>query len=164
VLCVGDLPVGYEAHYASLVALPAALGVRNLTLTGWQDDPASFYREVDVAVLPSYAEGLSRANLEAMSAGLPIVGTRIDAIERQVRHGENGLLADADDVEGLAAALEALLADPALARRMGEAGRRRVAEEFSTGAYVAGVVACYDSLRRPPRRARPGVAPAAPRW
>ncbi|HEV7588502.1 MAG TPA: glycosyltransferase family 4 protein [Longimicrobium sp.] len=147
VLCVGDLPVGYEGHYAALVALLAELGVGNLTFAGWQDDPASFYRYTDVAVLPSYAEGLSRANLESMSCGLPIVGTRIDAIARQVRHGENGLLVDADDAGALADALETLLADPALAVRMGAAGRRRVAEEFSTEAYVAGLVECYDSLR-----------------
>jgi glycosyltransferase involved in cell wall biosynthesis len=158
VLCVGDLPKGYEAHYASLVALLGELGVANVTFTGWQDDPASFYRYTDVAVLPSYHEGLSRANLESMACGLPIVGTRIDAIAHQVRHGETGLLVDADDAEALADALETLLADPALARRMGEAGRRRVAEEFSTEASVAGMVACYDSLRPARGRRPPGVA------
>lgn len=146
VLCVGDLPVGYEAHYAGLVELLGALEVRNLTFAGWQDDPAGFYRYTDVAVLPSYTEGLSRANLESMLCALPIVGTRIEAIARQVRHGENGLLVDADDAHALASALETLLADPARAREMGEAGRRRVAEEFSTEASVAGVAACYRSL------------------
>ena len=51
VLCVGDLPAGYEEHVEEMQALAAELGVDNLTFAGWQDDPATFYQYTDVAVL-----------------------------------------------------------------------------------------------------------------
>jgi glycosyltransferase involved in cell wall biosynthesis len=148
VLCVGDLPAGYEPHVEAMRALTAELGVDNLTFAGWQDDPATFYQYTDVAVLPSLSEGLSRANLEAMAHALPIVATRIDAIAEQVRHGETGLLVAPDDPAALAGALESLLADPARARAMGRAGQARVQREFSTAAYVGGVLDCYRTLPR----------------
>lgn len=146
VLCVGDLPAGYEAFAAELVERVNELGVRNLTFAGWQDDPATFYQYTDVAVLPSLSEGLSRANLESMAHALPVVASRIPAIAEQVPHGEAGLLAEPGDPVALADALEALLADPARAREMGRAGRARVEREYSTEAYVGGVMECYRSL------------------
>jgi glycosyltransferase involved in cell wall biosynthesis len=146
VLCVGDLPAEYERHVREMQELTRALQVDNVTFAGWQDDPVTFYQYTDVAVLPSLSEGLSRANLESMAHALPIVASRIDSIAEQVRHGETGLLVEPGDPTSLADAIERLLADPELARSMGRNGRARVNREFSTAAYVAGVVECYESL------------------
>lgn len=80
---------------------------------------------------PSLYEGMPATVLEAMASGLPVVGARANGIEDLVVDGKTGLLVPASAVEELALALSRLLADPAERRRMGEAGRRRVAEEFN---------------------------------
>ncbi|MHB8417458.1 MAG: glycosyltransferase family 4 protein [Myxococcales bacterium] len=79
-----------------------------------------------VFALPSLQEPFGLAFLDAMACGLPCVGTSIEAVPEIVEHGETGLLVPPGDELSLAAALERLLADPALARRMGERGRERV--------------------------------------
>ncbi len=68
-------------------------------------------------------EGKPVAILEAMAAGLPIVATRHGDISEMVAEGERGLLCDEGDVEGMAAHMIALAADPALAARMGKASQ-----------------------------------------
>jgi glycosyltransferase involved in cell wall biosynthesis len=94
----------------------------------------------DVFCLPSIYEGFPLAILEAMAMRLPVVATRVSGNPEAVRDGETGLLVDAEDAAALAAALTRLLSDPDLRRRMGEAGRRRVTEEFGiervAGAYL----------------------------
>ena len=66
-----------------------------------------------------------------MLAGLPIVATRVSAVPEVVVDGETGLLVEAGDDDGLAEALESLLADPERAASLGEAGRQRALTEFS---------------------------------
>lgn len=68
--------------------------------------------------------------VEAMAAGLPVVAGRAGALPETVEHDRTGLLVERGSVEALAEALDALLADPARRRAMGEAGRRRVLERF----------------------------------
>jgi glycosyltransferase involved in cell wall biosynthesis len=78
-----------------------------------------------------------------MAAAKPVVATRVGGTPEAVVEGETGLLVGPGDVDALAAAVDALLADPDLARRFGEAGRRRVEERFSTAAMSAQVLAAY---------------------
>jgi glycosyltransferase involved in cell wall biosynthesis len=78
------------------------------------------------------AEGLPGAVVEAMACGLPVVATRHSGIPEAVVEGETGLLVGEGDVEGMGAALGALLADPARAAAMGAAGRARALERFTT--------------------------------
>lgn len=89
------------------------------------------YAAADLYCLPSLYEGFPVAILEAMAAALPVVATRVSGIPEAVEPGVTGELVEPEDVPGLAAALIRLLADPARARAMGEAGRRRLASEFS---------------------------------
>jgi glycosyltransferase involved in cell wall biosynthesis len=67
--------------------------------------------------------------LEAMAAGIPVVASRVSGIP-EVVDDETGWLVPAEDPAALAAALAAVRADPAEAKRRGEAGRRRVAERY----------------------------------
>ena len=163
-VCVGDLMPEYAAYQEWVRRLAAELGVDNVTFTGWQDDPFSFYSACDLSVLPSVSterleidgevtmvqgnEGFPRTHLEAMSLGIPVVGTRIAGVPEQVEDGVSGLLADPADPAGLARALEALLASPERRRTMGEAARERVRRLFSTEAYVEGVMRVYDEVDR----------------
>jgi glycosyltransferase involved in cell wall biosynthesis len=98
-----------------------------------------------VFALASHWEGLPRVFPQAMAAGLPIVATRVDGAPDAVVPGENGWLVEVGDIEGLATRLGALAADPAAARRMGEAGRERV-DEFCAGRMVGELAALYTRL------------------
>ncbi len=104
------------------------------------------YRDAGIFCLPSTYEGFPLAILEAMDAGLPVVSTRVAGIPEAVEEGVTGMLVDAEDVGGLADALERLLADPELRRRMGEAGRRRLIEKFEIGTIVSLHLALYERV------------------
>jgi glycosyltransferase involved in cell wall biosynthesis len=75
-------------------------------------------------------DGLPVMLMEAMACGVPVVSTRLAGIPDLVEHEQTGLLAPPGDAVALAHAIERLLRDPALRRRMVEQGRRRVEEEF----------------------------------
>ena len=85
----------------------------------------------DLLVLPSLWEPYGQVVLEAMSHGLPVVATTGDGPEFIVRDGETGFLVPPGDAPALAKAILQLLSDPDLARRMGQAGRQRVATEYN---------------------------------
>ena len=87
-------------------------------------------------VLPSRSEGLSRALIEGMAAGLPVIGSDIGGTPHLVRDGENGFLFSAGDSAALARRLRQLLADAELRRRMGEAGFARAHSELDEKTYV----------------------------
>ena len=87
------------------------------------DDLPARMRAADIFALPSLQEGLPLALLEAMSAALPVVATRVGAVPGVIRHLEDGWLVDPGDVAGLAQALEGLAGDVELRRRMGHAAR-----------------------------------------
>ncbi|MBN8901747.1 MAG: glycosyltransferase, partial [Rhodospirillales bacterium] len=76
------------------------------------------------------SEGLPTVAIEAMAEGVPVIGTRHAGIVEAVVDGETGLLVPQADPRALAAAIQALCADPARRRAMGEAGRRRARAEF----------------------------------
>lgn len=99
-------------------------------------------------VLPSYAEGLSVALLEAMAAGCPVVATMVGEHPEVLEPGANALTVPPGDVDGIAAALTALVQDEALAARLGRAGRATIAERFTAeralrqvSAVLSGVLA-----------------------
>ena len=89
------------------------------------------YRQAAVFGLPSGEEGLGIVMLEAMSSGLPVVSTRCGGPESAVVDGETGLLTPTGQAAELSQAMQSLLSDPGLAKRMGEAGRTRVEQLFS---------------------------------
>lgn len=162
VFCVGDLIPAHAAYRDWLLRTLRDRGIDNVTFTGWQDSPFSFYRYAGATVLPSVSEevlefdghrvevrgneGLPMTHMEAMRFALPVVGTRIAGVPEQVEHGVTGLLVEPGDPAALADALERLLADPEEARAMGRAGAQRVERLFSTRAYVEGVLRVYADL------------------
>ncbi|HSL65851.1 MAG TPA: glycosyltransferase family 4 protein, partial [Gaiellaceae bacterium] len=89
------------------------------------DELERLYDEAAVVVLPSHREGLPLAVLEAMAHGRPVVATRVGGIPELVEDGVTGLLVEPGDRAGLRAALERVLADADLRRRLGAEARRR---------------------------------------
>lgn len=103
-------------------------------------------QEATLLALPSYAEGVPVAVLEAMAAGLPVVTTPVGGLPDILQDGRNGLFAPVGDVPALAAAICRLLADPALARRMGQANRQQALAEYDLPAYTQKLSALYADL------------------
>ena len=86
--------------------------------------------------------------LQAAAAGVPVVGSDAGGIPEAVLHGVTGLVVPPGDADALAAAVSSLLLDPARRSAMGEAGRRRVRDEFSAQAMVAKYLRIYGELAR----------------
>jgi glycosyltransferase involved in cell wall biosynthesis len=135
-----------------LEALSEALGVSGrVRFLGDipDDDLPALYHAADVFVLPAHlrAEALGLSQIEALASGVACVSTELGTGTSYAnRHGETGLVVPPGDPMALAQAINTLLADPELRRRMGAAGRRRVAELFTREAMVAGNEAVYREV------------------
>jgi alpha-maltose-1-phosphate synthase len=121
---------------------------------------ARLYERAFAFVLPTLREAFGLAYLEAMSYGLPCIGSRIEAIPEIVAEGETGLLVPPRDPAALAAAMLTLLDHPERARALGEAGRRRVAERFGWDRAVGKMLEVMERSRplSRPLQDRPAVA------
>ncbi|HEX7816104.1 glycosyltransferase family 4 protein [Dyella sp.] len=108
------------------------------------DGMAAIYRSMDVALVPTRYEAFGYVAVEAMACGLPVVGFDSTGTAEVCVHGSTALLAPMDDVATLADHARQLAADPALAERLGQAGRRRAVEYFGE----ARAVAAYEMLYR----------------
>ena len=126
--------------------LATELGLDDAVALPGRTDIRDWLERADVFVHTSRWEGFGIVLLEAMLAGLPIVATRVSAVPEVVADGETGMLVEAGDVDGLAAALQALLTDRERARALGEAGRRRAREEFSVARMAERTQAVYDDV------------------
>lgn len=145
-LLVGEGPLRAQAQ----AVLDAAGAAHLAWLPGERSDVADVMRGLDVFVLPSKAEGISNTILEAMASGLPVLATAVGGNVELVAAERTGLLLPSGDADAMARALLALWRDPALARRLGQAGRAEVESRYSLQAMVAAYQALYDqSLGRP---------------
>jgi len=113
---------------------------------GHRPDVASVLASADIFVMSSLEEGMPNALLEAMSAGLPPVVTRVGGNEEVVGEGEAGLLVPAADPAALASALDSLLGDEERRRRMGSAARRRFEQNFTIDRMIAAYQSLYDEV------------------
>ena len=99
--------------------------------------------EADVLVVPSRAENLPIAALEAMAAALPVVATRVGGVPELVDDGVTGFVVPPDDPAAMAAAIAKVLADDELRAGMGRAAAARVAERFSAEGMARKLVDLY---------------------
>jgi glycosyltransferase involved in cell wall biosynthesis len=114
-----------------------------LRAVSYRDMPA-LYEEADVVVYPTVAaEPYGLVPLEAMSARRPVVASRCGGIPETIVDGVTGWLVEPESAEALAARVAALLIDPPLAQRMGDAGRRHVCEHFEMQRYVDNILHAY---------------------
>lgn len=138
-IVVGDGP-----ERASLEALAAELGVaEQVKFLGFRDDVTQLLAEADVFLMSSHYEGISIAVLEAMRAGLAVVGTRVGGMSETVEHGRTGWLVADNDEEGFTEAMREALADPIRRIASGGAGQVRQQREFSLDQAARRYMALY---------------------
>ncbi|HLK10806.1 MAG TPA: glycosyltransferase family 4 protein [Candidatus Binatia bacterium] len=144
---IGDGPL--EGRLDALIAEQGLRG--QVTLAGrlFQEEVLARYAAADVFALycvPSSdqdRDGIPNVLIEAMASELPVVSTRFSGVPELVVDGETGILVEPDDDAGQADALRRLVADPALRRRMGRAGRERVLAGFTTEGSAARLAAVF---------------------
>lgn len=140
------LVFGGVGELAEVRRLAQELGVATrVDCLGWLDAPRrdSAFATATVFALPSYAEGMPMALLEALSWGIPAIATPVGGIPQVVTTERNGLLIAAGDIDGLAAAITRLMNDPAWRERLGSAGRATVAAGFALDATLARLAQIY---------------------
>ena len=159
---VGSPFQGNQEHRRRLDCLVQELQLSDrITCIGDVEDIAAMYAALDVCVLPAKKpEGLGNVLIEAMAMGKPLVGSAIGGIPEIIEDGKNGFLVEANDAGALAGALERLLADPELCRRMGQEGRRRFDETFEFSAFFSKLWSVYGSVLERPAAVGSRMAPA----
>ena len=138
-LVVGDGPQAWQ--------LKTAAG-EGVIFCGAVDDVTPFLQAADLFILPSVAEGLSIALLEAMASGLPVVVTRLAGALDLVAHRKNGWLIPADDDTALLGAVTTLFDDPQLRQTLGENARRCVVSRYSLDTVSGQMYRLYQNLIR----------------
>jgi N-acetyl-alpha-D-glucosaminyl L-malate synthase BshA len=139
--------VGGGPEETRLRRLAENLGIaERVYFAGEQQEVAPYLVVSDVFVLPSRAEGLGLALIEAMSAGLPCVASRVAGISELIEDGQNGLLVEPEDVAGLAEALLKLLEDRELAKKLGDKARQSVIQTYNPDVIVSQYISLYRQL------------------
>jgi glycosyltransferase involved in cell wall biosynthesis len=114
---------------------------------GASDRMPDEYAKCSVFCFPTaYAEGVPRVLIEAAASSRPIVTTDTPGCREIVRHGENGMLVPVRSPEAVAAAIEALLRDPARRQAMGRRGRELVRDRFSEETVIGATLALYGAV------------------
>lgn len=135
-----------EVDAAALLARQSGCFER-VTIRGWVDakEVKALLRDADVLLLPSYAEGMSMALIEAMSWALAVVTTKAGGAQEFLDHGRNSVLVTPGDVAGISHAIVGLYRNPRDRSRLGFAARETISQ-FSIDGYMARLSAMYEEL------------------
>jgi glycosyltransferase involved in cell wall biosynthesis len=140
--------IGEGALKGELEKQTLSLGITGSVLfPGFRDDIPELITGFDVFVLPSLAEGLSLALLEAMASRLPVIASDVGGIPEVLNEPGHGLLVRPRDSESLSAAMEKIYnLDPDERQTMGEAARKRIEDEFSAAKMCRNLTKVYESI------------------
>ena len=140
---------GAGPEQGALQALARGLGVPDrLHLLGWRTDQAALLARCDVLAVPSRHEPLGNVVIEGFSARRPVVAADAAGPVELIAPDRDGLLVPREDAGALAAAIAAVLADPALAARLAAAGRARYGAEHAEASVVAAWRAALAAMER----------------
>jgi glycosyltransferase involved in cell wall biosynthesis len=140
---IGQGPLAQQVH-----GLVEAAGLKDrVSLVGFLDDLPVMMAALDIGLYaPLESEGMSRVLWEYLASAVPVVATRVGVVPEALVDGVHALLVPAGEPAALAAAMERLLGDAALRRRLGAAGRDLVHERFSGARLAERLTALYLSL------------------
>ncbi len=140
------LLVGDGEEREALEDLARRLGVRDrVVFAGWRDEVPAVLRAMDIFAFPSLNEGMGKALVEAMYAGLPVVATRVGGVPELIHEGLDGLLVPPSQPAELAAALLRLVLDAPQRQVMGRAAAQH-AGEYSVEKMIEKLAALYGVL------------------
>lgn len=143
------LVIGGGRRQGEMAALVQALGLSSrVTFLGQREDIPDLLGAMDIFVLPSHSEGISRSLLEALAVGLPVVVSEAGGSPEVVQDGVNGLLVPVKDPNALAQSLLLLLDNPSWAARLGQAAAAHIARHFSLDRLGQELNALYAELAR----------------
>ena len=118
----------------------------NIVLNGHIEDMRGLFSRMDIVVLPSWREGLSRALIEAASMELPIITTDTPGCRDIVTHGINGLLVPLHDPKALSLAIQLFIQNQDLAIKFGKKAREKVLDEFQVSIINQKTLSQYKLL------------------
>ena len=139
-LCIA----GTGSHSARLMKLASRMKLSDVRFLGPQDDVPGLLAQADVFVLPSDAEGMPNALLEAMSSGLACIGSRVGAIPSLLNNGV-GLCVD-NTVDDWIQAIDKLLSNRRLRERCGHLARTRILEGYDLKSVVSIIESVYERV------------------
>ncbi len=108
-----------------------------------QDEVISLFRQSQIFVMSSFAEGVPVSLMEAMAMELPCAATWVNGIPELITSGEEGILTAPSDVVALASVIERLVADAGLRQRLGQEGRRKVLRDFNLQTNTEALAALF---------------------
>lgn len=139
--------VGDGPERRRLEGIANELGIADrIHFVGWRSDVASWLAASDLFLLPSRWEGMPNALLEAFAVGLPAVASGVEGVAETLGADAASQMVAGDNPFAASAKIAALVAQPALRRRLGEANRQRMSERFSPSAVVERYARLYGSL------------------
>jgi len=139
--------VGEGPKRKELEQLVQELGIGNRVIfAGDYPNPEKVYPALDIGVLPSNSEALGTMLLEAQSAEIPVIGSRVGGIPEAIQEGKSGFLFEPGNVEELREKISLLANNPNLRQEMGRAGRRWVTTHFSVDKMVKATQLLYREV------------------
>ncbi len=148
VRCNCFLTLAGDGEVDAAVSLAAQTGCSGeVDIRGWvgPKEVEGLLRDSDVLLLPSHAEGMSMALIEAMSWALAVVTTNAGGAQAFLEHGHNSILVAPGDVEGIAHAISELYRDPRMRVALGVAARQTISQ-FSIENYMRRLTTLYEGL------------------
>lgn len=142
-LMVGDHGPEKERVLGQVAASPYR---DRIVWSGFQQQPADYYRMMDLLVVPSDNEGLSNAILEAMACGVPCVAHPACGANEVIIDGDNGILRPMEDVDQLSSVIQHIIDDPKKLRDIENEARRTAEEKFSIAAMLTGYSQMYENI------------------
>lgn len=143
----GFVLFGEGGEQAKLETRVAELGIASrFRMPGYTSDLDRYLPWADVAVLPSFTEGLPNVALEASAAGVPVVATAVGGTPEVVADGETGFLVPSGQPAAITERVSRLLSGDGLRRQLGAAGRERMRQEFSFEAQAERYAELFDRL------------------
>ncbi len=109
------------------------------------DDKYEYFRKADIFILPSYAEGLPIAILEAMASYLPVISTKVGGIPDLIK-SQNGILINSGDSKALSEAILTLANDSELRKRIGQNNRKEIEDNYTISTVVRKIMAIYKNI------------------
>jgi glycosyltransferase involved in cell wall biosynthesis len=150
-VCGGLTPASGGLEPTELAGIPGVNG--RISFPGWlgPESKRAALSKAGVFVLPSYAEGLPMALLEAMAWGIPVIATPVGGIPELITHGENGLLVQPGDVPALTRALRDLAGNVELREKLGRAARARIDQAYALDSVLGRLGKIYRRYGIPER-------------